>query len=438
MRFRVLAAVTTVVGATLAATTLPGTDSAEAAGSSGTVVVRGTAFPEPLTAQLSLAGCASMNAVTAEVPQPTIGLGPATPPTGTRSLSYDLAGGNAVGALFMRPSMTDTAVADLQVYAAAGSTGVVYAGYQEPADGGTTRVWVGRADVAVPAGGWQRVSAIGRDFAWTKRDLRTGAQLLPGPVATLPAFAKARGGDGAGFYTVGFGCDGSAVSLDAFRVGTAGAVRTFDLEGLATTTSISGTAAVPAGEPARLTGSLRDQAGARVPRATLLLEQRTSDDQPWRTVFRGPDDSDPVVVDASAADPVVQVRPERTTTYRFRFVDRPLAEGSASAPFTVRVEDGEAAGGRQPATPDQDRAPAPEQDAPEPRAPEQAPSGPAQPEQSQESQQPAPDQGPSAPATTPPVRPDAPEQTPVEPPAEVPGTTPATPAATDPQASVGD
>jgi len=339
VRNRVLGLVTAAVAATLLVPGVSGPESAEAAGSVSTTVVRGTAFGDPLTAQLSFAGCTSLPAATAEVPRPSIGTGPATAPAGTRSLGFDLAGGTAAGALLMRPSMLETATADVQVYAAEGTTGVAYAAYQAPADAGTGRVWVGRADLVVGAGAWQQVSAIGRTFAWSQRDLQTGAELQATTgVADLPSFVAAHGGDGAGFYTLGLGCDGRPFSLDAFRVGTAGATRVFDLEGLATTTTIAGTGSVLTGETARLTGSVRDQDGARLAGATLLLEQRSTAGGAWTTVYRDEEGRrDPVVVDAAAGDPVVEVTPARTTSYRFRFVDRPLAEGSASAPFVVTV-----------------------------------------------------------------------------------------------------
>lgn len=324
-----------VLAATLLLAQLPAPAQAasSATAAPGAIVVRGTAFPDPLTATLSFTGCTTLHGVSGEVPQPYVGLGPDTPPTGARSLGFDLAGGNAAGALFMRPSMTGTSTAEVAVHSAAGASGVAYAGYQEPADGGTTRIWIGRASVATGAG-WQRVDATRLSYVWTKRDLRTGAALLAGPATptTVATFATAHGGDGAGLYSLGFGCDGQPFSLDAFRVGSAGAVRTYDLEGLATTTTIGGSHAVLAGDATRLTSGVRDQSGAPVPGATAILERRATPGGAWSTVL---DDDDVPVVVAAGADAVVT--PERTTTYRFRFVDRPLAEGSASAPFVVTV-----------------------------------------------------------------------------------------------------
>lgn len=340
VRIGTMGRATGVLAATLLLAQLPApAQAASASAAAGTTIVRGTAFPNPLTATLSFTGCSTLHGATPDTTGATIGRGPATPPTGARSLGFDLGGGNAVGALFMRPSMAATTTAELMVHAEAGATGVAYAGYQEPADAGTVRIWIGRAPVVAATTGWQRVDATKLAYTWTKRDLRTGAALQPGPTtaATVPTVIAARGGgDGAGLYSVGFGCDGRPFSLDTFRVGTAAGVSTYDLEGLATTTTIAGSHAVLAGDPTRLTGTVRDQSGTPVPDATLILEERTPSGA-WQTVYRdtsGQQPTDPVVVPAGTA---VDIAPERTATYRFRFADRPLAEGSASAPFVVTV-----------------------------------------------------------------------------------------------------
>ena len=65
-----------------------------------TVVVQGTAFPDPARASLSFVGCADLYQRTDEALAPSVGRGPGAAPTGERSLGFDLAGGNAVGALF--------------------------------------------------------------------------------------------------------------------------------------------------------------------------------------------------------------------------------------------------------------------------------------------------------------------------------------------------
>ena len=125
------------------------------------VTVRGVGFPEGKLAQLSMVGCASLYERTDEPLAPFIGRGPDRAPLGTRSLGYDLAGGNAVGSVHYVQSMLDTTIAELAVHATGGAQGVAYAGYQEPADEGTPDVWIGRASVSAPDATWTRVSAPG-------------------------------------------------------------------------------------------------------------------------------------------------------------------------------------------------------------------------------------------------------------------------------------
>src|SRR6478752_2569753 len=206
-----------------------------------TVTVHGTAFPTGRDAQLSFVGCADPYSRAAEQPVPYVGIGPGQAPSGTRSLGYDLAGGNAIGSLHYVDSMAGTTVAGLSVSAPEGASGVSYAGYQEPADWGTGRVWFGRADLSVPAGSWTQVDAAGLAFTWTKYDMLAQRRLdETAPATKIPAFIKAHGGDGPGFFTIGFGCDGRSISMDAWRIGAPGNVTTYDLEGLTTTTAISG------------------------------------------------------------------------------------------------------------------------------------------------------------------------------------------------------
>ena len=123
-----------------------------------TVTVQGTAFPDPARANLSFVGCADLYQRTDEALAPTIGVGPGAAPSGTRSLGWDLAGGNAVGAMFPVDSMVRT-TASLAVNAVGRATGVAYAGYQEPADAGTSLLWLGRSELVTPGGAWQTVDA---------------------------------------------------------------------------------------------------------------------------------------------------------------------------------------------------------------------------------------------------------------------------------------
>lgn len=293
-----------------------------------TVTVQGTAFPSGRAAQLSFVGCDNPYVRAPEQPQPYVGIGPGQAPAGTRSLGYDATGGNAIGSVHYVDSMKATTVAGMSVSAPNGSAGVTYAGYQEPADWGTGKVWFGRAALSVPAGGWTRVDAAGLAFTWTKFDMLTQRRLDDtAPATKIPAFIKAHGGDGPGFFTIGFGCDGSSFSMDAWRIGAPGAVTTYDLEGLTTSTSISGPdGAIDAGQEVTLHGSVVDSNGSPVPGARLVLESQ------------GPNGGWTLVEGADGADAALTVAPEVTTTYRWRFVDRPLAAGSESAPFTVEVK----------------------------------------------------------------------------------------------------
>ena len=294
-----------------------------------TVVVRGTDFPEGRAAQLSFVGCAAPGQRSVEPLRPYVGQGPATPPAGERSLQYDLAGGNALGSLHFVDSMLATSVAGLSVYAPQGASGVAYAGFQERADGGSPRVWFGRAALTAPAGRWHAVEVTGLSYTWTQYDIRTWKVLDTAPPATVRVFAATHGRDGAGLYTIGFGCDGRAFHLDALRIGRPGAVTTYDLEGLATSTTMSASAGqVVAGEGVTLAGALRDSSGARLARATMLLEAKPFGAEAFQTVQ---------VVPADAVDPSVNVQPETRTVYRGRFVDRPLAAGSVSGEVVVEV-----------------------------------------------------------------------------------------------------
>ncbi len=300
-----------------------------------TVVVRGTAFPDA-AAQLAYVGCTDLLAPDAGQPpqvlQPYIGRGPAQAPAGARSLGYDLAGGTAIGSQHVVPSMLGTTTASLSVFARAGAQGLAVAGYQEPADAGTSLIWFGTAPVAAPAGAWHTVEATPLAYTWTKYDMATRTPLPaqpPGPAQTVPAFAAAHGGDGAGLYAITFGCDGAPFSMDAMRIGSPGAVTTYDIEGLATSLDMRGdTTRVTAGEQVALRGTLSTSTGGSVPSATVILERRGRAGDPWEVVR---------VVAVRDGEAIARLEPSQTASYRWRFVDRPLAEGTVSRPFTVTV-----------------------------------------------------------------------------------------------------
>ena len=300
-----------------------------------TVVVRGTYFPDQRAAQLTLVGCDALYDRSTEFLQPYISRGPGTEgestnvPFGTRSLKYDLAGGNAIGTLSYVDSMARTSAAGLQFYARPGAQGVAYAGFQRPdADG--HELWIGRAPL-VSRGGWQPVDATALSYTWVEYDMRTGQATgdTADGQATVARFAAENGGDGAGFYMVGFGCDGTPFYMDGWRVGAPGTITTYDLEGLTTRVTMRGSAhTIDPGDSVTLDGSVRDGAGQRLVRGTMVLEARPVGGGGFLPVQ---------VVDAAATDPSVTVTPKQSTVYRWRFADRPLASGSVSAEFRVDV-----------------------------------------------------------------------------------------------------
>ncbi|WP_298519474.1 hypothetical protein [uncultured Nocardioides sp.] len=297
-----------------------------------TVVVQGTAFPDPARANLSLVGC-DLYQRSDEQLAPMIGRGPGAAPAGARSLGFDLAGGNAVGALFTVGSVLGTTTASIAVNAVGRASGVAYAGYQEPADRGTSYLWLGRSELTTPGGAWQTVEATTRSYLWTKYDMTTRQPVLAGSgvPTTVALMAAQHGGDGPGVFTIGFGCDGTPFSMDALRVGGPGSVTTYDVEGLRTQVTISAQTdkAVEPGDAVTLTGTLETGTGDPVPHATMLLEQRTAGSDTWK----------PVLVASVGPQGSVraEVKPEVRTFYRWRFVDRPLAEGSTSMPLVLDV-----------------------------------------------------------------------------------------------------
>ena len=320
----VMAAVVTAVGTVALAAVAP-------AYADDTVVVQGTAFPDPARAQLSLVGCADLYQRTDEALVPRVGPGPGEAPAGSRSLGFDLAGGNAVGALFTVDSMLSTTTASLAVNADGRSAGVAYAGYQEPADAGTSLLWLGRSELVTPGGAWQTVEATTRAYTWTKYDMATRQPAAGGPGVPMAVadFAQLHGGDGPGVYTIGFGCDGTPFSMDVMRVGPRGAVRTYDIEGLRTMVTIAAEQEkVREGDPVTITGRLRTDTGTQVPHPTMVLEKREARTGRWTTVL---------VAEVKKDEVRATVRPDGPTQYRWRFVDRPLAEGATSMPLLLDV-----------------------------------------------------------------------------------------------------
>ena len=295
-----------------------------------TVTVQGTAFPDPARAAISFVGCPDLYQRTDEQLVPTVGQGPGVAPSGTRSLGWDLAGGNAVGALFPVDSMLSTTTASISVNAVTRATGVAYAGYQDPGDAGTSVIWLGRSDLVTPGGAWQTVDATTRLYSWAKYDMTTRQQLAPGPgvPTTVAGFAAAHGGDGPGLYTIGFGCDGTPFSMDQLRVGPPGGVTTYDVEGLQTSVAIAQEPADAGDHTVTITGRLHTGTGDPVPNATMILERRLPGTSVWKQVL---------VADVENGTVKASVERGGPAFYRWRFVERPLAEGSASMALLVDV-----------------------------------------------------------------------------------------------------
>lgn len=292
-----------------------------------TYVVHGTVMP--LGMQFSYVGCQSLVSRTSQPLQPTVALGPGTPPLGTRSLGYALRPGSALGSLAYVPSV-GTTPASIAVYPAAagsGPDGVAYVGYRAPHQA-ADRMWIGQTSLDEPAGSWSTVDASTLTFTWSEVAVASGLPVsvaagAPQPSATVGAFT-AQHGDGAGFFTIGFGCNGVPFNIDALRVGSS----IYDLEGLDTSVSISGSQVrVHGGQSVTLTGSLRDSTGAFVPGGVLVLEQQVAGGD-W-TPLR--------VLDASTTDPTVTVTATATTAYRFSSLDRPLAPAAQSAAYVATV-----------------------------------------------------------------------------------------------------
>ena len=316
-----------VVATTLAAVASGIVPGATAAGDT-TVVVHGVALPDLARSRLGQLGCADVFGRTSQVPAPMIGVVPHGP-AGKRSVAFDLGTGDAVGPVSYVDQVAATTVAGTYVHADDGTTGVVYVGYQPPADSRTTLMWIGRADLSVPAGQWTDVDATGRQLVWTRYDMSTRQSTgETATAATLADFVAQHGGDGYGFYAFGFGCDGNPFNMDAWRIGRPGAVTTYDFDGYQVQVSGGRDRTIAPGDTATLTA---DVAGATAADARVVLEQKQ--------------DGDWVPVATKAGSHVsVDVQPTETTTYRWKVYSTAMVEGDQTAPFTVTVD-------RQAATP---------------------------------------------------------------------------------------
>jgi hypothetical protein len=257
-------------------------------------------------------------------PRSRINLGPQTAPVGRRSLGLIPQGtGTASGPYATFTSLT-TLDASVAATAAAGTTGVSYVWTITP-DTLPGTAWHGRADTAVPAGGWHDVRAADLTYTWSLVDLGTHRPVADGGRGTPAQFAAAHG-DGHGYVVTGFGCDGRAVNIDAVRSGGT----TWDFEGIALTTAIGGAApTAQAGATVTLTGTVRDASG-RVTGDPLVLEARTPGGS-WRPL------GDPRLADPDGTTRL-DVVVEETTEYRWHRPESQYADEGWSDSVTVRVE----------------------------------------------------------------------------------------------------
>jgi hypothetical protein len=381
------ALVTAAALAAVAAGSLPG---ASAVGDA-TVTVRGVDLADLVRTKLNVVGCGSVFGRSGQPPRTAIGIAP-DGPAGKRSLALTTAAGDAAGPIGYASSLAGTPAPAMSVHALEPMTGVGYVGYQAPADVGSNRMWVGRAELPVPAGQWTEVSLAGAAFSWIQYDMGTRQQLA-GPSAPTPvaAFTGSQGGDGYGFYALGFGCEGREFNTDAWRIGAAGGTTTYDFDGYAASVTGGVPATTAPGEPVRVSAQVVSDG----PAPRLVLEQRNAEGE-WGAA---PDQPAP---GASS----VAVRPTETTTYRWKIYSTPSVEAvkgrDETEPFTVTVT-----------APD----PAPETGAPETEAPDRQPAKERAKQTAKAPAAPAPaaDPAPAAPAATEapaPVETATPEATP--------------------------
>ena len=274
--------------------------SAAPAHAGGSERVEGTAIPDSAPISFAHVACDDLFAPGGGPVDARVGPGPGTAPLGSRSLGFSVDAGSALAAAYPVDSVLQPGPVSLDAWSASPARGVAFAVYR-----GADRLWVGRAPLALDGGGWQTFSATDRDYTWDD-----------GTTASVADLAAAHGGDGGGVFALGFGCDGTPFRIDALRSGGT----TLDLEGISTSLTIDA-------DGPRLSGRLTTGTGESIPNATVLLESRSGNGG-WEPVAAVPVQDGRVAYEVDpAADP---------TDYRWRFVDRPLAQASVSDVVTVR------------------------------------------------------------------------------------------------------
>jgi hypothetical protein len=258
-------------------------------------------------------------------PRSRVNLGPLAAPAGRRSLGLIPQGAGTASGPYTTFTSLRALDASVAATAAAGTTGVSYVWTITP-DTLPGTAWSGRADTAVPAGGWQDVRPADLTYTWSLVDLGTRQPVADGGRATPAEFAAAHG-DGHGYVVTGLGCDGSAFNIDAVRSGGT----TWDFEGITLSTAIGGGAAsARPGDKVTITGTVRDATG-RVTGDPLVLEARKPDGV-WQPL------GDPRLADPDGTTRL-EVVVETTTEYRWHRPQSQYADEGWSDTVTVRVEE---------------------------------------------------------------------------------------------------
>lgn len=116
------------------------------------------------------------------------------------------------------------------VYAPSGhSTGHVIAVYNDTTPGYTTGLWVGSAAVTHNLADWGVLNAATTQLTWNY--YANGAYVTTLGPSSVQQFANSRAAGGIAQVGVAWGCSGEAVYADRLRVGSAGNVTTYNVEG---------------------------------------------------------------------------------------------------------------------------------------------------------------------------------------------------------------